>query len=73
MLNVLASVTPPWLQWLMQFLYTGGEVSVAPATISVLYSIVPWVGVMAAGYAFGAGCCASRRSGIGGSGVLVLP
>jgi uncharacterized membrane protein len=53
-MNVIASAMPASLQWVMQFLYTGGEVSVGPATISVLYSIVPWIGVMAAGYAFGA-------------------
>jgi uncharacterized membrane protein len=41
--------------WLWQFLYFGGEVHVAGAvTFNVLYSIVPWIGVMAAGYAFGA-------------------
>ncbi len=36
-----------------QFLYSGGEVATARATINVLYSIVPWIGVMALGYAFG--------------------
>jgi uncharacterized membrane protein len=36
------------------FLYFGGEVPLAGGpTITVLYSIVPWTGVMAAGYAFG--------------------
>ena len=53
-MNVIANAMPASLQWLMQFLYTGGEVSIGPVTTSVLYSIVPWIGVMAAGYAFGA-------------------
>jgi uncharacterized membrane protein len=35
--------------WIFQFLYFGGGVG----PIGVLYSIVPWIGVMAAGYAFG--------------------
>jgi uncharacterized membrane protein len=46
----------PSLGWLFQFLYFGGIVRLdqnGPA-IAVLYSIVPWIGVMAAGYAFGA-------------------
>ena len=54
----LAGLTPPALNGslgvLWQFLYTGGEVSFGPVTISILYVIVPWIGVMAAGYAFGA-------------------
>jgi len=37
------------LGWLLQILYYGGQVG----TVSVLYVIVPWIGVMAAGYAFG--------------------
>ena len=40
--------------WFTQFLYFGGEVATAGPTINVLYSIVPWIGVMALGYAFGA-------------------
>jgi uncharacterized membrane protein len=31
----------------------GGPVPVGPFPLSVLYSIIPWIGVMAAGYAFG--------------------
>jgi uncharacterized membrane protein len=52
--GAMANVTPPSLGWLWQFLYLGGEVNVGPVSISVLYSIIPWIGVMAAGYAFGA-------------------
>jgi uncharacterized membrane protein len=40
--------------WLSQFVYFGGEVATAGPTINVLYSIVPWIGVMSLGYAFGA-------------------
>jgi uncharacterized membrane protein len=52
----LAALMPDWLNWLMQFLYLGGEISLAGdgVTISILYTILPWIGVMAAGYAFGA-------------------
>lgn len=40
---------------LLQFLYMGGEVKLGAAPpLAVLYVLVPWVGVMAAGYAFGA-------------------
>ena len=42
------------LSWLWQTLYFGGPVKFGDGhTLAVLYSIVPWVGVMAAGYAFG--------------------
>lgn len=41
--------------WLWQVLYFGGPIQVGDhgPTLFVLYSIVPWVGVMALGYAFG--------------------
>ena len=41
--------------WITQFLYFGGTVTLGKTgiPISVLYSIVPWIGVMAAGYAYG--------------------
>ncbi|HZD92777.1 MAG TPA: heparan-alpha-glucosaminide N-acetyltransferase domain-containing protein, partial [Candidatus Sulfotelmatobacter sp.] len=41
--------------WLAQFLYFGGTVEIGSAHIplAVLYSIIPWIGVMAAGYAYG--------------------
>ena len=43
------------LRWLYQFLYFGGSVQVGESgpRIAILYSLVPWIGVMAAGYAFG--------------------
>ena len=42
--------------WLSQLIVRGGEIPLRPSgpTVSVLYTIVPWIGVMAAGYAFGA-------------------
>jgi uncharacterized membrane protein len=44
------------LGWLWKILYYGGPISLGDngPTFMVLYSIVPWIGVMAAGYAFGA-------------------
>jgi len=44
------------LAWLWQILYFGGPIQLGQngPTLMVLYSIVPWVGVMALGYAFGA-------------------
>ena len=44
---------PP--HWLSQLLYLGGEIQIgAGPTVRVLYTILPWLGVMAAGYGFGA-------------------
>ena len=44
------------LAWLWQILYFGGPIQLGQngPTLMVLYSIVPWIGVVAAGYAFGA-------------------
>ena len=44
--------------WLWQALYFGGNIALSAGgddgpQLAVLYSIVPWIGVMAAGYAFG--------------------
>ncbi|HJR63604.1 MAG TPA: heparan-alpha-glucosaminide N-acetyltransferase domain-containing protein [Gemmatimonadaceae bacterium] len=41
--------------WLLKVLYFGGEVRLAESgpPLLVLYSIIPWIGVMMAGYAFG--------------------
>ena len=42
-------------RWLWQFLYFGGSVTFGNGgpRIAILYSLLPWIGVMAAGYAFG--------------------
>ena len=48
-----AGVMPQSTQWFWQLLYLGGEVKVGPTSLSILYVIVPWIGVMAAGYGFG--------------------
>jgi uncharacterized membrane protein len=60
LVGVLAQSTPESLRaswgWFWQILYFGGVFRLGqngPA-VAVLYSIVPWIGVMAAGYAFGA-------------------
>ena len=61
--NVMDIIAPPSdaiaqsaLGWLWQILYYGGPIQLGAngPTLAVLYSIVPWIGVMAAGYAFGA-------------------
>jgi uncharacterized membrane protein len=51
----LLTALPPSLGWIGTFLYFGGEVQAGAngPTIVVLYSIVPWIGVMMTGYAFG--------------------
>ena len=51
--NTLNFVSLPE-SWLTKVLYTGGEIGLGGPTLVVLYSVVPWIGVMAAGYAFGA-------------------
>jgi uncharacterized membrane protein len=52
--QALGKVTSPWLA---QILYFGGSISLGGGEdgpqLAVLYSIIPWIGVMAAGYAFG--------------------
>ena len=51
--GVLAQALP---EWAAAFLYFGGVFTLGqdgPA-VAVLYSLVPWIGVMAMGYAFGA-------------------
>ncbi|MFI5309767.1 MAG: DUF1624 domain-containing protein [Gemmatimonadales bacterium] len=48
--------TPSGLGAFFQLLYFGGGIELAKGgpSLAVLYVIVPWIGVMAAGYAFGA-------------------
>ena len=53
----LGRTLPESWRWLWEFIYpVGVEVRLGQhgPSVSVLYSIVPWIGVMAAGYAFGA-------------------
>ena len=61
--NTMDFIAPPSdslgqgaLDWLWQILYYGGPIQLGAGgpTLAVLYSIIPWIGVMAAGYAFGA-------------------
>ena len=54
--NLLPAVLPNGGGWLLTVLYTGGEFRLGTSgpRFLVLYTIIPWVGVMAAGYAFGA-------------------
>lgn len=48
---LLAPLTEGPSAWLWQILYFGGPIGATP--LVVLYSLIPWLGVMAAGYAFG--------------------
>ena len=68
--------------WLWQILYFAGNVSLGGGEdvpqLAVLYSIIPWIGVMAAGYAFGTVMLmsAERRRrlcfGIGGAAIAAF-
>jgi uncharacterized membrane protein len=53
LLTPLAGLMPQSTHWIWQFLYLGGEVKAGGVDISILYVLVPWIGVMAAGYGFG--------------------
>src|SRR5439155_23177184 len=49
--GIVAQVTPPSMRPLWQIVYFGGVFTLGPngPAVAVLYSIVPWIGVMAAG------------------------
>jgi uncharacterized membrane protein len=59
LIGVLAGALPDTVRagwgWLFQVLYLGGEIKLGAdgPTLNILYSLVPWIGVMAAGYGFG--------------------
>jgi uncharacterized membrane protein len=53
----LGRMLPESWRWLWEFIYPiGVDVTIGQhgPSVAVLYTIVPWIGVMAAGYAFGA-------------------
>jgi uncharacterized membrane protein len=54
--NLVDLLQPAQGSWILQVLYFGGVFRIGSGGpfVAVLYSIVPWIGVMAAGYAFGA-------------------
>ncbi len=53
--SLYASLENSHWGWLWQVLYLGGPIQIGEhgPTLFVLYSIIPWVGVMALGYVFG--------------------
>jgi uncharacterized membrane protein len=53
LMRLLATALPA-LSPLWKLLYLGGAIEMPGFTFFVLYNIVPWIGVMAAGYGFGA-------------------
>ena len=54
-LYAVSNVTPESARWILRLLYLGGRIQLGAGgpVFAVLYVIVPWIGVMAAGYAFG--------------------
>jgi uncharacterized membrane protein len=42
-----------WLWKILYFGFASGPIDVLGARLTVLYSLIPWIGVMAVGYAFG--------------------
>lgn len=53
--QIIPALQSSKLTWLAQCLYFGGEVELGHTGIPlvILYSIIPWIGVMCAGYAYG--------------------
>ena len=41
------------VSWVSRILYVGGNFQAGPFNVVVLYVLIPWLGVMAAGYGFG--------------------
>ncbi|HUR79682.1 MAG TPA: heparan-alpha-glucosaminide N-acetyltransferase domain-containing protein [Thermoanaerobaculia bacterium] len=52
--NALAGLVSESPSPLTKILYAGRNFEAGPLNVVVLYTLIPWVGVMAAGYAFGA-------------------
>jgi uncharacterized membrane protein len=54
--NLLDGVSPAWFgsfSWLWILLHSPGRIAMGHHFLSVRYVLIPWVGVMAAGFAFG--------------------
>lgn len=55
--NALDGMKPRMLgdfDWLWRILHTGGRIQISENyTLSIMYPLIPWIGVMAAGYGFG--------------------
>ena len=53
--NSLPESLQHWVGWLFNLLYLGGGIDLGPGgpPLLILYVLVPWIGVMAAGYGFG--------------------
>jgi uncharacterized membrane protein len=55
--NALDGIRPKMLgdfAWLWKILHSGGRVQISESyTLSAMYPLIPWIGVMAAGYGFG--------------------
>ena len=55
--NLLDPINPAWFgkfSWVWMLLHSPGEIPITPHfSFSVRYVLIPWVGVMAAGFAFG--------------------
>lgn len=52
--NAFAPLVPESPSWFLKVLYAGWSFPVGGFNVVVLYTLIPWIGVMAAGYAFGA-------------------
>ncbi len=53
--GVKADVFGP-LGWLWTILHAPGQIHIGPATLWIAYPLIPWIGVMALGFAFGKDC-----------------
>ena len=53
MADTLNERGPAWLWKILYFGFASGPIDVLGMRLTVLYSLIPWIGVMALGYAFG--------------------